>query len=158
MTWVRLFHILALTWLVAGAAPQVKMGKTTITGRDITDLKLDFFGGVYRVPLPLLCGGEVTQYNVSLAGIPFARPPLGPLRLQPPVLQTKLNSATFDATNFGKACLQPVGLFPVIDIILLTLTTLKVGDLNTLSEDCLTLNIYRPSGIRPNAKLPVVRH
>jgi len=49
MSWLRLCHILALTWLVTGAAPQVKIGKTTITGTDITGLKLDFFGGTYEV-------------------------------------------------------------------------------------------------------------
>ena len=30
----------------AQAAPQVKIGKTTLVGRDITELKLDFFGGM----------------------------------------------------------------------------------------------------------------
>ena len=30
----------------AQATPQVKIGKTTFVGRDITELKLDFFGGM----------------------------------------------------------------------------------------------------------------
>ena len=31
--------------LVVHAAPQIKIGKTTFTGRDVTGLKQDFFGG-----------------------------------------------------------------------------------------------------------------
>ncbi|KAG6867180.1 hypothetical protein C0993_005992, partial [Termitomyces sp. T159_Od127] len=90
--------------------------------------------------------------------IPFAEPPLGDLRLQPPVLKLTPtdNISRFDATNFGPGCLQPVSL---------TLSSLKrpfeglahqpEGGI-ALSEDCLTINIFRPSGTKPNAKLPVV--
>jgi len=42
------------------------------------------------------------------SGIPYAEPPLGDLRLKPSVLKTLLDVETFDATNFGKGCLQPV--------------------------------------------------
>ncbi|TFK31315.1 extracellular triacylglycerol lipase precursor [Crucibulum laeve] len=97
------------------AAPQVKIGKTTFTGRDVTLLKQDFFGG-----------------------IPFAEPPLGNLRLKPPVLKTRLDVSTFDASNFGPGCLQ---------------ASTSVG---AVSEDCLTINVFRPSGLPANAKLPVL--
>jgi hypothetical protein len=39
-------------------------------------------------------------------GIPFAEPPLGNLRLRPPVPITTLNDTTFDATNWGAGCPQ----------------------------------------------------
>ncbi|CAA7263293.1 unnamed protein product [Cyclocybe aegerita] len=100
---------------LATAAPQLQLGRTTLTGRDITLLGLEFFGG-----------------------IPFAEPPLGHLRLRPPVLKTQLDSLPFDASNFGKGCLQPG------------------GNVTTFSEDCLTINVYRPSGTKANAKLPVL--
>ncbi|KAH9474384.1 Lipase 2 [Psilocybe cubensis] len=100
---------------VGYAAPQVKLGKTTLVGRDITELKLDFFGG-----------------------IPFAEPPLGKLRLKPPVLKTKLDEKTFDASNFGKGCFQ------------------QSSSVTEFSEDCLTINVYRPSGLKSNAKLPIL--
>ncbi|KAF8909723.1 esterase 1 [Gymnopilus junonius] len=71
--------------------------------------------------------------------IPFAEPPLGELRLKPPVLKTQLDVETFDASSFGKGCFQ-LG-----------------GTATTFTEDCLTINVFRPSGISSNAKLPVVR-
>ncbi|KAF8152915.1 extracellular triacylglycerol lipase precursor [Crassisporium funariophilum] len=101
----------------AQVAPQIKIGKTTLVGRDLTGFKLDFFGG-----------------------IPFAEPPLGNLRLRPPVLKTRLDVDSFDASNFGKGCLQPV----------------SSSSPTEFSEDCLTINVYRPSGLKANAKLPVL--
>ncbi|KAF8134051.1 extracellular triacylglycerol lipase precursor [Mycena galopus ATCC 62051] len=87
------------------AGPTIPLGKTTLVGRDIAFLGQEFFGG-----------------------IPYARPPLGNLRLRPPVLTTSLDDNTFNATQFGLACLQ-LGL-PASEI----------------SEDCLTINVLRPSG------------
>ncbi|KAJ7700400.1 esterase 1 [Mycena rosella] len=71
-------------------------------------------------------------------GIPFAEPPLGNLRLQVPVLKPLLEPGTFNATSFGPACLQ---------------TDLP---LSAMSEDCLTINVFRPTGTLAHAKLPVV--
>ncbi|PPQ65131.1 hypothetical protein CVT24_003221 [Panaeolus cyanescens] len=112
---LRPFCLFTLIAGVLGAAPQVKIGATTFTGRDVTLFKQDFFGG-----------------------IPFAEPPLGNLRLKPPVLKTRLTDKTFDASNFGKGCLQPG------------------GTPTTFSEDCLTINVFRPSGLPKNARLPVL--
>ncbi|KAH7881231.1 esterase 1 [Lentinula edodes] len=56
----------------------------------------------------------------------------------PPVLKMSLDATTFDASNFGSSCLQP-GI-PIAE----------------LSEDCLTINVFRPSGVDPNASLPVM--
>ncbi|KAJ7700487.1 extracellular triacylglycerol lipase precursor [Mycena rosella] len=103
------------------ASPTIKLGNTKLVGLDITLLGVDFFGG-----------------------IPFAEPPLGNLRLQPPVLKPipdqgrLVTSLTLNASSFGPACLQ---------------TAVPVG---TMSEDCLTINIYRPTGTPADAKLPVV--
>ncbi|KAG5220602.1 feruloyl esterase [Salix suchowensis] len=46
--------------------------------------------------------------RVVVVGIPFAEPPVGQLRLSNPVLKTRLGTPTFDASNFGPACLQSV--------------------------------------------------
>ncbi|KAJ6552220.1 extracellular triacylglycerol lipase precursor [Mycena vulgaris] len=97
------------------ASPTIRLGKTTLVGLDIPTLHQDLF-----------------------AGIPFAEPPLGSLRLKPPVLKASLHGDTFNASSFGPACLQ-TGL-----------------PLSAMSEDCLTINILRPSGTPANAKLPVM--
>ncbi|RVD81313.1 uncharacterized protein DFL_009180 [Arthrobotrys flagrans] len=71
-------------------------------------------------------------------GIPYARPPVGPLRFRPPQhINTKLGN--IQAKKYGVHCFG-------------------FGwdqDGFEQSEDCLTLNIFRPAGISSNAKLPV---
>ncbi|KAK0460618.1 extracellular triacylglycerol lipase precursor [Desarmillaria tabescens] len=71
-------------------------------------------------------------------GIPFAEPPVGALRLQRPVLKTDIDTDEFDAQNFGLPCLQS-GL-----------------DTDEMSEDCLTINIFRPKGASSEDPLPVM--
>lgn len=89
----------------------------------------------------------------SWKGIPFARPPVGELRWQPPVAPVAW-SGERDATRFGNACLQMGRLYGpgannrFDDTIGQTLGT-PVG-----SEDCLTLNIWRPATTQDN--LPVL--
>ncbi|PFH50825.1 hypothetical protein AMATHDRAFT_60267 [Amanita thiersii Skay4041] len=109
------FFGLALLSAVWAESPKVKIGETTLIGRDVTLRHQDFFGA-----------------------IPYAQPPTGELRLKRPVLKTTLDVDQFDARNFGLACPQP-GLQP-----------------DLMSEDCLTINIFRPSGLPSTARLPVL--
>ncbi|KAI0742345.1 extracellular triacylglycerol lipase precursor [Daedaleopsis nitida] len=69
-------------------------------------------------------------------GIPFAAPPLGDLRFAPPVFNDTLPTSEYNATAYGSPCLQ----FSVEGV----------------SEDCLTLNVYRSSGISNTSALPVM--
>ncbi|KAJ7053417.1 extracellular triacylglycerol lipase precursor [Mycena amicta] len=104
-----------LAALCASAAPSVKIGSTTVVGRD-NSVQQEFFGG-----------------------IPYAEPPTGHLRLVPPVLKTRIDAKTFDASDYGPACLQ------------------TGAPLDQISEDCLTINILRPSGVPQSAyPLPVM--
>ncbi|MBU0891230.1 MAG: carboxylesterase family protein [Gammaproteobacteria bacterium] len=86
-------------------------------------------------------------------GIPFAQPPVGELRWQPPVTPAAW-SGERDATRFGHACLQMGRLYGpgannrFDNTIGETLGT-PVGN-----EDCLTLNIWRPANTQDN--LPVL--
>ncbi|KAJ7052646.1 extracellular triacylglycerol lipase precursor [Mycena amicta] len=107
-----------LAALCASAAPSVQIGSTTVVGRDNSfgTFRQEFFGG-----------------------IPYAEPPTGHLRLVPPVLKTRIDAETFNASDYGPACLQ------------------TGASLDQISEDCLTINILRPSGIPQSAyPLPVM--
>ncbi|KAK0499036.1 extracellular triacylglycerol lipase precursor [Armillaria luteobubalina] len=86
-----------------------------------------------------LIGRDVTGLQQEFfGGIPFAEPPVGALRLQRPVLKTEIDADEFDAQNFGIPCLQ------------LVLST------NEMSEDCLTINVFRPKGVSSENPLPVM--
>ncbi|RFU24779.1 hypothetical protein B7463_g11560, partial [Scytalidium lignicola] len=72
-------------------------------------------------------------------GIPFAAPPVGPLRLRHPVSYNQSWTGTRNATVRSTSC-------PGYD---------GFSDGLTLSEDCLTLDIVRPANTTADSKLPV---
>ncbi|KAH6962147.1 triacylglycerol lipase [Ilyonectria sp. MPI-CAGE-AT-0026] len=74
-------------------------------------------------------------------GIPFAQPPVGDLRFRNPVsLNTTWEGSAY-ATQFSSACYNYGGP--------------ATSATTAFSEDCLTLNIIRPSGTELGANLPV---
>ncbi|KAG7445277.1 esterase 1 [Guyanagaster necrorhizus] len=86
-----------------------------------------------------LVGRDLTGLQQEFfGGIPFAEPPVGTLRLERPVLKTNIDADEFDAQNFGLACLQE-GL-----------------ETDEISEDCSTINIFRPTGVSSEDLLPVM--
>ncbi|TDZ40750.1 putative secreted lipase [Colletotrichum trifolii] len=103
--------------------------------------------------------GNVMNKVESFGGIPFAKPPTGPLRLRPPVRLTD-NMGTFDATGPAGACPQMISssdsenlLFDLLgDIANLPFVQKASGQ----SEDCLTITVARPEGTKADAKLPVL--
>ncbi|KAJ7878004.1 extracellular triacylglycerol lipase precursor [Mycena olivaceomarginata] len=75
---------------------------------------------------PMIQLGRTTLVGQFFGNIPYAESPLANLRFKAPVLKSSLNAASFNATEYGPACLQvATGLA-----------------LNQMSEDCLTINIY----------------
>jgi para-nitrobenzyl esterase len=70
-------------------------------------------------------GGDIRVFT----GIPFAAPPIGPLRWRPPEPPTPWQGVR-DATQFGADCMQK-----------------RLPDTRApgVSEDCLTLNIWAPA-------------
>ncbi|XP_021488687.1 acylcarnitine hydrolase-like isoform X1 [Meriones unguiculatus] len=86
----------------------------------------------------------------TFLGIPFAKPPVGPLCFAPPEYPEPW-SGVRDATSQPAMCPQN---------FLLTLESLKKMNLTMLSifvsEDCLYLNIYAPSHAHEGSNLPVM--
>nr|KAF6406414.1 carboxylesterase 5A [Molossus molossus] len=93
--------------------------------------------------------GSTTPVNVFL-GVPYAAPPLGPLRFTNP--KPVLPWSDFrDATSYPKLCLQNS------DWLLSDQHILKVHYPKLeVSEDCLYLNIYAPASANTTSKLPVM--
>ncbi|KAI0307297.1 esterase 1 [Multifurca ochricompacta] len=82
-----------------------------------------------------LVGRRLKPSNLDFfGGIPFADPPLRFAPAHPKFSLAPLRS--FNARSYGLSCLQPVDA--------------------DMSENCLTLNIFRPSGIENVASLPVM--
>ncbi|XP_076861709.1 uncharacterized protein ces2b isoform X2 [Brachyhypopomus gauderio] len=86
----------------------------------------------------------------SYLGVPFAKPPVGPLRLAPPQ-PAEAWEGVRDATKQPYMCMQDVQLFG--DILEKFCIIVEFPD---VSEDCLYLNIYTPSKPGELAKLPVM--
>jgi hypothetical protein len=88
-----------------GSQPCVRLGGTTFIGKRLETPNLEFFGG----PVILSHYPRSSILLSSLSGIPFAEPPIDGLRFSPPKLKhfsTPLRS--FDASKYGKSCIQPV--------------------------------------------------
>jgi para-nitrobenzyl esterase len=86
-------------------------------------------------------------------GIPYAKPPVGALRWKAPV-DPEVWSSARDASRFGNACIQNgriygPGAHNTYDATIATTLNTPVG-----SEDCLTLNIWRPESGKSD--LPVI--
>ncbi len=94
-----------------------------------------------------------TTGTYSWKGIPFAKAPVGALRWKEPVDPTAWTEP-LAATRFGNACLQNGRIYGpgsnnTYDGTIATTLNTPVG-----SEDCLTLNVWRPAGAESN--LPVI--
>jgi para-nitrobenzyl esterase len=94
--------------------------------------------------------GRVEDGVVVFRGVPFAAPPVGPLRWRPPQPPAEW-SGVRDAARFGPACLQghPRGLTDV---------TPYGGAPEPTSEDGLTLNVWAPLHAAAPAAVMVFFH
>lgn len=86
--------------------------------------------------------GTVTNRYRSFRGLPFAAPPLGKLRFAPPApVEPWSVSEARDATEYKHNCIQ--GTFD------------PAQPRDTLSEDCLYLNVWTPPNATASSRLPV---
>ena len=86
--------------------------------------------------------GKVDGSTRAFLGIPYAAPPVGPLRWKPPMPAAKWKGVR-QATEFGSHCMQP------------KLYADMIFRDPGISEDCLTLNVWTPAADKA-AKLPVM--
>ena len=82
-------------------------------------------------------------------GIPFAEPPIGNLRFMAPVKKSSW-AQVLEATKFGPASLQVA--YPDQDISEFTDDASQSGLSYFGSEDCLTLNVWRPATPSPSKR------
>jgi hypothetical protein len=85
----------------------------------------------------------------SWKGIPYAQPPLGPLRFMPPEQLSHQSAAVVNATTNPDRCVQftlaPYGVHNAY-----------LGPGTPGTEDCLKLYVWKPAKARKGNKLPVV--
>jgi carboxylesterase type B len=115
--WLFLFSIILATISLVSAAednaPRARTLNGTYVGKRLSSWDQDAF-----------------------LGVPFAQPPLGPLRFQAPQSIDKAFEGERQATSYGYSCRQ-------------------FSPLTNVSEDCLTINVIRPAG-EPKKPLPVL--
>jgi para-nitrobenzyl esterase len=115
---------------------------TTATAAPKEPIKLD---------VGLLGGGAASSKGVrAFKGIPFAAPPVGALRWQPPQPVAKWDGVR-DASKFGNVCIQPdqrKAAQPRLNLAVMDGSP-------PVSEDCLYLNVWTPAATADD-KLPVM--
>ncbi|KAJ8606319.1 hypothetical protein MRB53_041070 [Persea americana] len=103
--------------------------------------------------------GSTSNGIDSFKGIPFAQPPTGNLRLRPPQSITQ-GFGTIQATAQPKACPQQSNQVDTSDLPSDVIGELMNSPLfqaiTNAGEDCLTVNVQRPTGVNSTAKLPVL--
>lgn len=72
---------------------------------------------------------------VAFKGIPYAQPPVGPLRFAPP-RPLEARAGDLQAQTYGAACLQPRN--------------------DSSAENCLYLNVWKPASAQAGGRLPVM--
>ncbi|KAL0933443.1 para-nitrobenzyl esterase [Colletotrichum truncatum] len=110
------------------------------------------------IHLPSYGTFDGTTLNSTTSGYPLAKPvdvwygidyatqPIGDLRFSPVGWPLPFNG-TRSAKSYGKVCIQEPGNSNLVTFIK---TDLEYG------EDCLNMNVYRPSGVSFEKKLPVL--
>ncbi|XP_040838504.1 cocaine esterase-like isoform X4 [Ochotona curzoniae] len=117
-------------------------------GQDSTSPIRTTRSGQVRGSLVHVEGADVGVH--TFLGIPFAKPPLGPLRFAPPE-PAEAWSGVRDGTSHPAMCPQDLAVMEK-DVVDTTLTLMSMP----MSEDCLYLSIYVPAHAREGSKLPVM--
>jgi para-nitrobenzyl esterase len=147
-TILRIYSLLTICMLATmsvGVEAKAKT-KTHTTTHAAPEIRSTVYGQVHGI-------NDTASGTYEWKGIPFAKPPVGALRWKAPV-EPDAWTGTRDAKKFGNACIQYAriygpGLHNTYDASIGENLNKPVG-----SEDCLTLNIWRPATSETN--LPVI--
>ncbi|MFD5258944.1 carboxylesterase/lipase family protein [Streptomyces bobili] len=135
----------ALQQRLAALTAVVLLPALTLGASATTAASADESGSSRAAPVVRTDSGQVRGITADRAdrylGLPYAAPPVKELRFAPPAEPASWKGVR-EADHQSPACLQfqPSG----------------IREEQAVSEDCLYLDVYRPSGTRPGAKLPVM--
>lgn len=145
MKWIFAFVPLSLLAVVTEAAPAEKVKRGSSPSVVIASPSATIVGST---------SDDIDSFN----GIPFAQAPTGSLRLKPPQpIETGLGTVT--ATGTAMSCPQMYfedNWSSLTGILGVLLDTPLLQDITDAGEDCLTLNIVRPTGTDSTSNLPVL--
>ncbi|OKL62108.1 hypothetical protein UA08_02242 [Talaromyces atroroseus] len=144
---MRMFSLLPLAFLAAvteaGPVDRVKRSSSPTV--------------VIASPTATVVGSSSGNLDI-FNGIPFAQSPTGSLRLKPPqALATNLGTVT--ATGTAMSCPQMYfqdSWSSLTGILGTLLNTPLLQEITNAGEDCLNLNIVRPTGTDSTSNLPVL--
>jgi carboxylesterase type B len=103
-------------------------------------------------------GFHNSEYKQDIfLGMPYAKPPVGDLRLRKPQSLDTSWTGVRDATVLGNSC----SAYPVFLGTRISDGSYQIGGALTFpsltfSEDCLTINVGRPTNVKQGTKLPVL--
>ncbi|KAJ7660449.1 carotenoid ester lipase precursor [Mycena rosella] len=104
-------------------------------------------------------GTASSSTTQSFLGIPFALPPTGDRRFRLPAPIPAYNG-THTATAMGPACPQQAVVLPILtglpDEVVDYVVNSAFGTIWPSAEDCLTVNVIKPTTATATSKLPVV--
>ncbi|CCM05063.1 uncharacterized protein FIBRA_07269 [Fibroporia radiculosa] len=120
-------------------AARLALGAPATEGKPVVDLSYGSFQGT------------VTGNTTMFLGMPYASPPIGALRFEPPQLPVPF-AGVRQATQFGSACpQQKTTLHQILPF------EIEISGYNgTASEDCMFINVYTPAGFTAEDNLPVI--
>lgn len=115
----KLFLIILVALIACGESNEIQQPATVV--------ELD---NTIRIDSGAIAGNQGDDGLLEFLGIPYAAPPIGDLRWQPPMAVAHWD-AVLDATQRGLPCMQPKSA-----------SGFYGGSYPQTSEDCLTLNVW----------------
>lgn len=153
------FLVLFYAWCISALYTTPEKSRDTTVKNSNNKEKKSFLAKVQvTAPAGVINGRRSILGSETFAGIPYAEPPVGPLRLRPPKRLSK-HLENHDGTGIAAACPQQYvdnDGRDAISKVGSTALKLPLFDRLTGQEDCLTITVQRPAGTKAGANLPVL--